>query len=108
MERPNLGNPCVPVKRDNLPYALDAITPQLSYPLVTSAVITPRQLAPTMGPRPKGVYVMGEALRGMRELAIGEITINSRGERVIDDFGWNTDFDQIETGNIITFGLSLC
>ena len=47
---------------------------------------------------------MGEALRGMRELAIGEITINSRGERVIDDYGWNPEFDQLETGNIIPFG----
>ena len=40
----------------------------------------------------------------MRKLAIGEITINSTGERVVNDVGWSLGSDQIEVGNIIPFG----
>ena len=80
MERPNLGKSRVLVERDNLLYTEAALTPHISYPLVTSAMTIPRQLAPTVGHRAKGVYITGEVLRGMKRLAIGEITINSRGE----------------------------
>ena len=72
--------------------------------MVTSAVTIPRQLAPTVGQRSKGVCITGEALRGMRRLAIGEITINSRGERVVNDIDWNLGSDQVKAGNIIHFG----
>ena len=57
-----------------------------------------------MGRRSKDVCVTGEALRGMRKLAFGEITINSRGERIVNDVGWSLGSDQIEVGNIIPFG----
>ena len=53
-----------------------------------------------MGPRPKGVYITGEALRSRRKLAIGETTINTREERIVDDAG----SDQIEVSNYIPFG----
>ena len=40
----------------------------------------------------------------MRRLAIGEITINSRGERIINDIDWNLGPVQIQAANIIPFG----
>ena len=55
MERPNLGKSCVLVERDHLLYTEAAFAPRISYPLVTSAVTIPRQLAPTVGPWLKGV-----------------------------------------------------
>ena len=57
-----------------------------------------------MGHRAKGVYITGEALRGMKRLAVGKITINSRGERVINDTNWNFGSGQVKEGNIIPFG----
>ena len=42
--------PRVLAKRDNLLYTEAAFAPRISYPLVTSAVTMPRQLAPTVGP----------------------------------------------------------
>ena len=104
MERPNLGKSRVLVECDNLMYTEAALTPRISYSRVTSAVTIPRQLAPTVGHRAKGVYIMGEALRGMKRLAIGKIIINSSGERVIDDTDWNLGLDQVQEGNIIPFG----
>ena len=93
MERPNLGKPRVHVERDNLLYTEAVLTPRISYPLVTSVVSIPRQLAPTVGPCPKGVYITGEALLGMRRIAIGEIIIDlSPGS------------DQMEVSKFIPFG----
>ena len=40
----------------------------------------------------------------MERIAIGEITINSRGERVVNDVNWSLGSDQIKLGNIIPFG----
>ena len=79
MERSNLGKSCVLVERDHLLYVEASQTPRISYPLVTSAVTIPRQLAPTVGQWPKGVYIMGEASLGMRRIAIGEIIIDLSG-----------------------------
>ena len=87
MERPNLGKSRVLVERDNLLYTKASLTPRISYPLVTSAVTIPRQLAPTVGPWPKGVYITGEALLGMRKLVIGEIIIDLRGACIDPDAG---------------------
>ena len=103
MERLNLGKSLVLVERDNLPYTF-TMASYPSYPMVTSDVTIPRQLAPTVGPMPKGVYITGEALLGMEQFAIREITINDRGECVVDDYGWSSKFDQIKTGNVIPFG----
>ena len=92
MERPNLGKSRVLVERDHLLYAEASLTPRISYPLVTSAVPIPRQLAPTVGPWPKGVYITGEALLGMRKIAVGEIIIKLSNNRIDPDVG----SDQIE------------
>ena len=104
MERPNLGKLLVSTEQDNLLYAQVPLTPCSSYPMVTSAVTIPRQLALTVGHRSTGVYITGEALCGMKRLAIGEITVNSRGERVINDTDWNLGSNQVKEGNIIPFG----
>ena len=100
MERPNLGKPRALVERDNLLYTEAILTPRISYPLVTSAVTIPRQLAPTVGPWLKGVYITGEALFGMRRIAIGEIIIDLSRENIDSDAG----SDQIEVSNFIPFG----
>ena len=88
MERLSLGKSRVSIERDNLLCTRVAMSPNLSYPLVTSAVTIPRQLAPTMGPASKGVCITGEARRGMQNLVIGQVTINLQGESIVDDFGW--------------------
>lgn len=93
MERPNLGKSRVLVERENLLYTEAAFAPRISYPLVTSVVTIPRQLAPTVGPWPKGVYIMGEALLGMGKIAIGEIIIDLR-----------SGSDQMEVSKFIPFG----
>ena len=69
-----------------------AFAPRISYPLVTSAVPIPRQLAPTVGPWAKGVYITGEALLGIRRIAVGEIIIKLSNNRNDPDAG----SDQIE------------
>ena len=61
---------------------------------------THRQLAPTVGPWPKGVYITGEALLGMRRIAIGEIIIDLRNNYTNPDTG----SDQIEVSDPIFFG----
>ena len=92
MERPNLGKFLVSPERDVHPYTRTSLPPNSSYPMVTSAVTIPRQLAPTVGPGSKGVYITGEALRGMRRLAL---------DRKVD---WNPKSNQAEVCNMIPFG----
>ena len=104
MERPNLGKLLVFTERNDLLYAQVPLTPCSSYPMVTSAVTIPRQLAPTVGHSSKGVYIMGEALRGARELAIGRIIINPNGDRVIRDANWDLRSNRVKSGNLITIG----
>ena len=104
MERLNLGKSRVSIERDNLPYTRVAMSPNSSYPLVTSTVTIPRQLAPTMGPASKGVCITGEARRGRQNLVIGQVTINLQGESIVDDFGWGPESDDLETGSVIPIG----
>ena len=77
-----------------------AFAPRISYLLVTSAVPIPRQLAPTVGHWPISVYITGEALLGMRRIAIGEIIIDLCNNCANPDTG----SDQIEVSNSISFG----
>ena len=53
-----------------------------------------------MGPLAKGVYITGEALLGMKRIAIGEIIIDLSGNRI----DRNSGSDQIEVSNFIPFG----
>ena len=104
MERLNLGKPFFPNERDNLLKDQGALPQSSSYPMVTSAVITPRQLAPTVGPATKAVLIKGEALRGMENLAIGEVRMDQHGNRIVDDSGWKEEADLLDTGRVIPFG----
>ena len=88
MERPNLGKPFFPAVLNNLPDASAALPINSSYPKVASAMLsTPRQLAPSVGIASKGVTIMGEARQGVENYVFGEITLNSQGEPIVDDFG---------------------
>ena len=104
MERPNLGKSFVLAKLNQLPDTSFALPNNSSYPMVTSAVTTPRQLAPTVGPASKGVIIMGEAMQGIKNFVFGEVTINSHGEPIVDDSGWGPESDLLESGDIIPIG----
>ena len=56
-----------------------------SYPMVTPAVTKPRQLAPTVGQVSKSVIITGEALRGKKKIALGEIISNRQGNHIVDE-----------------------
>ena len=56
----------------------------------TSAVLTPRQLAPTVGPAHAGVEILGGAQQGMEGFVSGRITKNQRGKLRIDSSTWET------------------
>ena len=80
------------------------LPPISSYLMVTPAVTKPRQLAPTVGPVPRGVTITGEAQRNMQHLAIGRVLINLQGEQIVDDSGWSPELDLVETGSIVPIG----
>ena len=87
MERPNQGKSFFPSGLNNLPDTSFAWPPTQSHPMVTYAVTTPRQLAPSVGTASKGVTIMGEAMQGVENFVFGEITLNSQGEPIVDDSG---------------------
>ena len=105
MERPNLGKSFVPAMLNNLPDASVALPINSSYPIVASAVLsTPRQLAPSVGSASKSVTIMGEAKQGVENYVFGEITLNSQGEPIVDDFGWGPESDLLESRDVIPIG----
>ena len=103
MERPNLGNSVFLDGLNNLSKT-NARFLQSSNPRVTSAVTTPRQLAPTVGPASSNVFITGEARRNTQDLVIGEVMMNQQGEPVIDDSGWGMRLDSPVYGEVLSFG----
>ena len=67
-------------------------------------MLTPRQLAPTVGPAHDGVVFLEGALPGIEKLAIGRMTKSRRGKLYIDDAGWGPETDSIESGFRVPFG----
>src|SRR3954462_1951870 len=57
----------------------------------TFAVLTPRQLAPTVGPVHAGVEILGGALQGMEGFVSERITKSRRGKLRVDGSTWETD-----------------
>src|SRR3954463_3662188 len=57
----------------------------------TSAVLSPRQLAPTMGPAHAGIEILGGAHQGMEGFVSGRITRSRCGKLYIDDSHWGPD-----------------
>src|ERR1041385_8510773 len=72
--------------------------PTISLTLRTSAMIFPRQLAPTVGPALAGVEILRGALQGMEGFVTGRITRSQRGKLCIDDSTWGPDADSVKSG----------
>src|SRR3954465_1620807 len=67
----------------------------------TSAVLTPRQLAPTVGPAHVGVEILGGARQGMEGFVAGWITRSQRRKLYIDDSHWGPEADSLESGYMV-------
>ena len=70
----------------------------------TSAVLIPRQLAPTVGPAHDGFEFLEGGLKGLKGYAVGRMTKSRRGRIYIDDAGWGPEADSIEYGYRVPFG----
>src|SRR3954462_10136671 len=64
----------------------------------TSAVLTPRQLAPTVGPAHACVEILGGARQGMEGFVSGRITRIRHGKLYIDDSHWGAKVDSLKSG----------
>src|SRR3954462_11915527 len=76
----------------------------ISPTLWTSAVTSPRQLAPTVGPAHAGVEILGGALQGMEGFVVGRITRRRRGKLYIDDLTWGPEADFVGSGYQVPIG----
>ena len=70
----------------------------------TSAVLIPRQLAPTVGPPHDGFEFLKGNFEGLKGYAVGRMTKSRRGRIYIDDAGWGPEADSIEYGYRVPFG----
>src|SRR4051812_38981868 len=70
----------------------------------TSAVLTPRQLAPTVGPAHAGVKILGGARQGMEGFVSGQITRIRRGKLYIDVSHWGPEADSLKSGYRVSTG----
>src|SRR4051812_11674367 len=70
----------------------------------TSVVLTPRQLAPTVGPAHAGVEILGGAQQGMEGFVSGPITRSQRGNLYIDDSHWGPEADSLKSGYWVPIG----
>ena len=80
------------------------MAPRLSPCSRTSAVIIPRQLAPTVGPAHGGFEFLKGSFEGLKGYAVGRMTKSRRGKIYIDDEGWGPDAGSIEYGYRVPFG----
>src|SRR3954468_5293832 len=69
-----------------------------------SAVLTPRQLAPTVGPAHAGVEILGGAQQGLEGFFSGRITRSMRGKLYIDDSHWGPEADSLKSGYRVPIG----
>ena len=67
------------------------MAPRLSPSSRTSAVIIPRQLAPTVGPTHDGFEFLKGNFEGLKGYAVGRMTKSRRGKLYIDDVGWGLE-----------------
>src|SRR4051812_1100645 len=70
----------------------------------TSAVLTPRQLPPTVEPAHAGIEIVGGACQGMVEFVSGRITRSRRGKLYIDDSRWGPEADSLKSGYRVPIG----
>src|SRR3954471_4317044 len=70
----------------------------------TSSVLTPRQLAPTVGPAHVGVEILGGARQGMEGFFSGRITRSRRGKLYIDASHWGPEADSLKSGYRVPIG----
>lgn len=80
------------------------MAPHLSPFARASVVLSPRQLAPTMGPEHGGLEFLKGSFSGIKGYAMGRITKSHRGKIYIDDVGWGPKADSIEYGYRVPFG----
>src|SRR3954471_13812296 len=70
----------------------------------TSSVLTPRQLAPTVGPAHAGVEILGGARQGMEGFFSGRITRSRCRKLYIDDSHWGPEADSLKSGYRVPIG----
>src|SRR3989337_376225 len=80
------------------------MAPRLSPFSRTSAVTSPRQLAPTVGLSHDGFDVVEGSFEGLKGYAVGRMTKSRRGKLYIDDAGWGPEAGSIEYGYRVPFG----
>src|SRR4051812_19457430 len=70
----------------------------------TSDVLTPRQLAPTVGPAHASIEILGGARQGMEGFISSRITRSRRGKLYIDDSHWGPKADSLKSGYQVPTG----
>ena len=74
------------------------MAPHLSPFARESTVLSPRQLAPTMGPADGGFEFLKGNFTGIKGYAVGRMTKSRRGKLYIDGAGWGPEAVSIEYG----------
>ena len=67
------------------------MAPHLSPFARASAVLSPRQLAPTVGPAHGGFEFLKGSFLGIKGYDVGRMTKSRRGKLYIDDAGWGPE-----------------
>ena len=67
-------------------------------------MLSPRQLAPTVGPEHGGFEFLKGIFSGIKGYAMGRMTKSRRSKIYIDDEGWGPDAGSIEYGYRVPFG----
>ena len=67
-------------------------------------MITPRQLAPTVGLSHDGFEFLKGNFEGLKGYAVGQMTKSCRGKLYINDARWGPDVGSIEYGYRVPFG----
>ena len=74
------------------------MAPHLSLFARASAVLSPRQLAPTVGPAHGGFEFLKGSFEGIKGFAVVRMTKSHCGKLYIDDAGWGPEAGSIEYG----------
>ena len=80
------------------------MAPHLSPFTRASAVLNPRQFAPTVGPEHGGFEFLKGSFSGIKGYAVGRMTKSRRGKIYINDAGWGPEADSTEYGYRAPFG----
>ena len=67
-------------------------------------MLSPRQLAPTVGPTHDGFEFLKGSFERIKGYAVGRITKSHRGKLYIDDAGWGPETGSVQYGFQVPFG----